>query len=61
MPQTRMASSRSYITAARRGLFSSFFARIQGAVSSMYLLARLTTLNTSAKAFWKAKASISFT
>ena len=52
--QMRTVSSRLYRTLARRGWLASSLARTQGAFSSIYLLAREMTLNTSARAFWKA-------
>ena len=58
-PQMRVASSRLYMTLASRGpLASMSLARAQGAVSSIYLLARAMTLKTSARASWKAKRSM---
>ena len=57
-PQMRMVSSRLYMTQARRGRLLSSRARIQGAVSSIYLLAREMTAKTSLSAFWKANCSI---
>ena len=54
-PQMRVVSSRLYMTVASRApLASMSLASAQGAVSSIYLLARATTLNTSASASWKA-------
>ena len=47
---TRSASTRLYMTSARRGLLASSRARTQGAVSSMYLLARWMQRNTSSSA-----------
>ncbi len=58
--QIRSASSRLYITVARRALFASSFASTQGAVSSIYLFAREMTLKTSSSAVWVWKVSISF-
>ena len=56
--QMRSVSARLYSTRARRGRLASSLASTQGAVSSMYLLARAITANTSASAFWKAYFSI---
>ena len=55
MPQMRVVSSRLYITWARRAPLASIsLARAQGMVSSIYLLARAMTLNTSSRALWGA-------
>ena len=53
-PEMRRHSSRLYMTRARRGRLASSLARTQGAVSSIYLLARAMSLKTSARASWKA-------
>ena len=54
----RSVSSRLYSTVARRARLLSSLARTQGAVSSIYLLAREMTLNTSMSACWVPKVSI---
>ena len=56
----RMLSSRLYSTAASLGIFSSLFARTHGAVSSIYLFARETTLNISSSALESCASSMSF-
>ena len=48
--QMRRLSSRLYMTEARRARLVSSLARVQGAVSSIYLLAREMTRNTSSSA-----------
>ena len=60
--QMRRASSRSYMTVARRAFFASSLASSQGAFSSIYLLAREMTLNTSSSAacVWKESISCSY-
>ena len=45
-----MLSVRLYITSARRGFVSSLFARVQGIVSSIYLLQRLNRVKISVRA-----------
>ena len=50
--QMRRASSRLYMTVARRARLASSLASSQGAVSSIYLFARETTLKTSSSAAW---------
>ena len=55
---TRSTSHRLYSTAARRGRLASSFASTQGAVSSMYLLARWMTLKISASAFGTCRTSM---
>ncbi len=57
--QMRTVSSRLYITVARRVFFASSLASTQGAFSSIYLLARSSTLKISARAFWNWSFSIS--
>ena len=49
--QTRTVSSRLYSTVASRTRFVSSLPSTQGAVSSIYLLARSMTLNTSSRPF----------
>ena len=57
--QMRMLSRRLYMTEARRGLLASSLASAQGAVSSIYLLARWMHLKMSSSAFWNWNFSIS--
>ena len=57
--QMRMVSSRLYSTAARRSRLFSSLPSAQGAVSSIYLLARSMTLNTSSSPFCSCSLSIS--
>ena len=57
---TRSASSRLYITEASRAFLLSSLASTQGAVSSMYLLARWISLKISSRARCSWKASICF-
>ena len=57
--QMRTVSSRLYITVARRARLAGSLARVQGAFSSIYLLARWMVLNTCSRAFWNWKRSIS--
>ncbi len=54
----RRDSSILYSTAARRPFLLSSLQRIQGAVSSIYLLVRETSFIVSVMAFWNWKASI---
>ena len=58
--QIRSASSRLYMTVARRSLLASSLASTQGAVSSIYLFAREMTLKTSSRAAWVWKVSSAF-
>ena len=57
--QMRMVSSRLYSTEARRSRLLSSLPSAQGAVSSIYLLARSMTLNTSSRPFCSWSLSIS--
>ncbi len=53
-------SPRQYITVAKRGLSSLFFARAHGAVSSIYLLARPISFQISARALLNCSSFMSF-